>query len=856
MATLLTEETINQGALKQINVDALPLIIQNLQQEYQFPIKSFIRETFSNGIDSIRERDVAKKILIDKEPVDKYYINDVKSITKDSVFDSSYYNTEYLSNKQSVDIYYYDQENALTDQIQVIDEGVGLGGNRLKGFFELGYSSKRLNKFTLGKYGTGAKAGLSTGMDYFVMTTRYNGKETSFMIYTHHYSCIVPKEESTYTEVWDVKRELNGEIVDSKEQIYWRDTKEKNGVTITLDIKKHNKNKFITAVNDQLMYFQDKVNFYVKYTWEDEATLQDFKSSILFETDNCVIPSSGNYSQPHLVVNGVNYGKIYWEELDMESKYGNIGVKVDGSEIATNQSRESVKWNDITKQAILNKIIAVTQDVTEHIAKKLEIDNTFEWILEANKVVDDYTIGDPILKAVSGFIDRTSIQLKRPCPLLESDLPVELKGMKIPTILSPNSNLFDLLFSTFNAWVITPSISYNNEFKIDRQKLDSFHKIGSTFVLIGEDDDTLTARLANYIKITYKVSSFIYIRPLHLPIGETDEKDTKQFDFKRWFSLSLLKDTIHYIKDIIVSEDFEKSYSTFTSSQEIAANSEIKTISEKERRKLEQKVFYRTPGIGETRDQYEVCWHNSEATIKQIQETESIIYGYSEDRDILSMLAYLFKNINDYSGAFKYTEYPVVMVSRETAKHFKNHIYIQEYLMIHTDTGFKLGEIFKHYNTALAIKKIFSSLTDSYSLLETHYPAFPDLDKSKILDIVAILKTSTPSMGKVMEKQETKDALLDYLTKAQELHKVVAEGNEEDIKAKSKELFNSDTVLTVEAIDLERVAEAQKIFDEFVIVHDVLYAMGSYYRSVTHVPSVYEKMVTLRKTLKENQLNN
>ena len=140
---------------------------------------------------------------------------------------------------------------------------MGLGGTRLEGFFNLGYSTKRLNSNELGGFGLGAKSPLSTGMDSFRIISRYNGKEFCFDIYSHKVDCVYSKwnEDGSQNKVHEfetifIGEEPTGEVDENCEQImrripykaYYKDTNEKNSLTVIIDVKKHNRNQYFEAV--------------------------------------------------------------------------------------------------------------------------------------------------------------------------------------------------------------------------------------------------------------------------------------------------------------------------------------------------------------------------------------------------------------------------------------------------------------------------------------------------------------------------------------------------------------------------------------------------------------------------------
>ena len=271
---LLDEGVIHgSGMVKELEGSAALLILQSLQQDpYQYPEKSFIRETVSNCTDSIEEKKVAISILTGESKVEDHYATIESDITNDSKFDPEYYNLEFLDTQNRIDITYVKRYSSNRDQIIIEDTGVGLGGHRLRGFFKPGFSTKRLSIKALGKFGLGSKSGLSTGVEYYTMVSWYNGKEYKFNIYMDRFYSTVSRfneetGEENQCEVWKAKRFAeDGSIEEFDNLIYYNKTNRKNGVSIILDVKNpiRNKQKYIDAVKSQLNYF-DNVRLFEQY---------------------------------------------------------------------------------------------------------------------------------------------------------------------------------------------------------------------------------------------------------------------------------------------------------------------------------------------------------------------------------------------------------------------------------------------------------------------------------------------------------------------------------------------------------------------------------------------------------------
>ena len=236
-----TEQTraMGGGQVKTIDKGAMDMILDNLQKsQYAFPVKSTVREITCNSIDSISERIVAQKILTGVAKVEDYFVQLEGDVYKDSKFNPDYYDLQWLSQDSTVSIQYIVGANMAKDKIVISDFGVGLGDARLVGYFSLGYSSKRLSKLPVGKYGIGGKAPLSTGVDCYTMESNYNGKKFRFNIYSSTFDSIIPAmnlELGTTNEF----------IMFDDYKVYWEPTTELNGVTISIETKKHHKQLLI-----------------------------------------------------------------------------------------------------------------------------------------------------------------------------------------------------------------------------------------------------------------------------------------------------------------------------------------------------------------------------------------------------------------------------------------------------------------------------------------------------------------------------------------------------------------------------------------------------------------------------------
>lgn len=404
----------HSGVDKEVDSGAIAMMMDNVQiSQYSYPVKSTIRELYSNGVDSINEKLVAISILKGESKVeDHYYVPGTNpeldeaiklnpGVYKDSKFDPLYYDLNHLSPINDVEIKYYDRGNTSRDLLVIKDHGVGLGDYRLHGYLKLGYSTKRLAVKPLGKYGIGAKSPLSMGVPYFKVTSVHNGRKFEFLVYSTHYESIVPKYNlasvglSIDPEDWvehdyihfykDDGSPVLDKATGEPKEFYYTRTEEKNYLEIEVECKKHYKAEVENAVTSQLLYFRD-----VKFTVFDSSGRAEHKqvsAPILYEDDHLIISDNNQFSKPHIVINRVSYGYIDFEELELEATIGNVGIKVGSNEVDILPNRERLKWSDFTRKTVVDRFRKAGDAAAQVLANSLKQTDFKEWFEAANAII-------------------------------------------------------------------------------------------------------------------------------------------------------------------------------------------------------------------------------------------------------------------------------------------------------------------------------------------------------------------------------------------------------------------------------------------------------------------------------------
>jgi hypothetical protein len=366
-------QQVNNGFAKQIDEGAARMLLDNFQKDqYSYPEKSTIRELVSNGIDAIRERDIAVSILRGQSKVEDHYVVKEGPEYKDSKFDHSYYDLTWLAEDPYVYITYKEGSQLEKDKLIIRDNGVGLGGKRLMGYFSLAYSTKRLSTFGLGKFGMGAKAALSTGVPYYVVKNRYNGVETWWNVYSYQVEPSIPKFDMA------TGKENLMMILDNGMSIYYKETHEPNGLEVSIDVKKHHKQKYIDAIQSQLLYF-DHISFFVE-SYDGKREEIEINAPIIYENDIMILSDNNFFTKPHILVNRVNYGLIDFQELELEEKIGNISIKLKPEEVSVSPNRERVIWDDMTAGAIKKRFKEVQESAERLLQGELEQSDFLKWL--------------------------------------------------------------------------------------------------------------------------------------------------------------------------------------------------------------------------------------------------------------------------------------------------------------------------------------------------------------------------------------------------------------------------------------------------------------------------------------------
>jgi hypothetical protein len=823
----MAELTISQdeviGIKKEIEEGSLELIFNALQSDiYSQPMRSFIRETISNALDSIIEKNVFRKIN-DGEPVEKYFLQRQDgALLKDSAYDPLYYSIQNLSEDDKVSVVY--EESQPRDKITITDHGVGLGGKRLKGFFKLGYSSKRNFLTARGLYGLGSKSALSTGVDYFTMTTVYNGYKTSFMIYNRDYDPITPESPDGIMETWKVTM-ANDEVVDKN--IYWGKTSEENSCEISVEVKKHNKKTYIKAVKEQFQYFNGAVKLHVKNI-ESSDDFDNLNERPEYESEHLLIPKYSTYSSPHILVDGISYGLVNWSELELEVRRGKIALKVSANDVDITQNRETLKWTDKTKSTILNAIRIAEDEAGEYVRQNIAIDDE-ENVFALNDAYNNSSSRGGSYTVTSTFSTFLAMHNIRP------KYKFTLEGYKKPVTAVLGENLFEFLFYSFDFKTVYTTVE-SGKLKLKTETIKSFHELSSRKLVYAKEGN-LGVKLASHLLEEFNATSFVYARKNHTRIKDTLSlsKMGEEYPTKTVEKCALA--LIEKYNDLFV-DTYEWTY--IEPEPEIEDDNEVivkdNKVNQAKLRKANKEVLWYEYEYNTDVDDYNsFIRHKVVRKVDQLdklfQHTNLIVVPskYTKLGKMMVLTDHLFKGPQSFDAVF---------VSEDNAQVFMKMgaTHIQNYFRnVDPNTGeIMIGDKLVDLNTAWQFKKLKDKYLDFANCSEI-ICKLSAIDKEKY---DTFRYHNARSIKDVMMNATSQDTsllteILSYLDSLAEFQTVVGSKDKDAIAVKALEVFDTDKIHNIYAYDKDYIDSVEEELDRLNPIAPIINSISSYSEGCT-----------------------
>ena len=858
------------GIAKKINKGAEKMVFDILQStQYSMPIQSTVRELVTNACDSQREKEVALEILNGKKKVEDYYIERHGAQYEDSNFNKDYYNIGYLStDKNHIELWYEENEGVgYCDIFSVTDYGVGIGGRRLEGILELGYSTKRNTSENFGAFGLGAKAALSTGVDFYTIETVYNGMRFKCNCYNYKTDFIIPAFNITTGKQNPFITFSDGTKV-YYEQL-GADTST-NQTTISFGVKRHNRRKFEEAVEEQLLYF-DNVKFMIRNNEDVDYPDREvkFKAEVLHNSKNVIVSDSYYFNKPHIVlvkdenaVTGINYGHIDFRELEMEQMYGSVAFKCPARQVITNDdgtetvlqegvdvtpSREKVIWNESTKKYIKSVIMAAAQEASDIIQEELKETDFLKWVDACRSIITGNSSENRILNKLSRIINTDDIKPKYgPDPRIK---------------YGPATQIFE-------GFTIQKPYIADNTGKVSREEIkdwngfdakhfykrdDSFSKYKDIYLMQLDQEDTWTK---NHVT-TYTIQDLdsLFDSKIAAAGGDAKIKLVKRkarIKAKRAAILKLLESSEWYksYDEVEVPEEWLKGRKEEEAMEEEKAK--FTNLSAAERREIEKRMVAYTLRYDDKKDDHFTMDKIEPKTVDIMNSTYRTYYCTKEDEGKMKQAALLLKEIQpshkevypdshvsswdkEYKwpvfwfdnppvrymkwGGDKYEDWAVpkqgwshpqfIRVSQNKVKFIKQNPNVKHiddfFLQTNDNNDYIMDETLVNYYTAHKLKKI-----NQFKFMQGLGCIHDQLQKDycELQD----MRNDFYSEFDYRRVRDVAPAITDHMDKLYEFQKLCNDCNDAElIQEKSKELFVLSDINNAKAANLDILAKYDNI---------------------------------------------
>lgn len=830
-----------KGFAKKIDSGAKRMVFDILQAtQYQKPEESTVRELASNAVDSQREKNIAIDILRDKASPSKYFIERDGEKYKDSNWDPTYYDLNHLDMENNhVEIQYTENEGVgFCDTLTIKDFGVGIGDSRIEGVISLGYSTKRNNKAVLGAWGLGAKVALSMRSDYYKIETVHNGRKFIFNCYAYKTDFAIGK--------FNLNTGENNEYITLSDgtEVYYENTDEKNYTKVTVFCKRHHRSNIKNAVRSQLLYFNN-VTFDYRYENEEASESVDFLADVIYNSDNIIISNNHQFSKPHVVIvkgddsfdtTGVCYGYIDFTQLEMENLKGNIGIKcpirstvrdeITGEEtvlidgVSVTPSRESVIWDDHTREFLLKKLQDVVNEASILVAKELVEDDFIEWLEKCRTVISN--------------VDRSSV-IGRMSMLIDKS---KLKPAFQPEPLLKYTNVNELFWS-YNIRRVSSHFDRSKKKTIvTRDDVEFWHDLNTERLFYKKGptskykDEYIIQTMGQFTMIEMgEIPKEFNVKDLSDDANDSDIAKMKKHYVKRRDLVYeyLVKSKLYKDYDTLeVPEDWQKKIDD--RDEEEGKLAEHEELTPAELRKLENKIPVKYivrywKNTQWSKDDYDSRFHHWKMTdikIPELQQSEDIIYyGHNADDKKLCFAAhFVVRGKNQYEfenwDTFKpntgsENPYKFLKISNINKKYLNEFLHIDRFFKIMINDTITMDNKLVNWHTARLISDQLKNLR-----MFRNFEAFNSDLSEKYEKLVKFYDQHQHAFGWYSySTTEMKDEIMEYFDKVLNFQLFVKDNpnDPEAIAERSMQLFSIDDAKNAIAVDIEMYDILQELLE-------------------------------------------
>lgn len=590
-----------------ITSESMQMIFHALINMYSDPVGSIVREITSNCLDAHTEREAKKAGTM---PLSKG--EDIR----------------YFSDNKKVQIEYIKSNRILGIGEAIIfrDFGVGLSEERVEAVYTVfGESTKRIDNQQIGGFGLGCKSPF-TFTDTFYITTSYNGRLYYYML-----------SKTNDGLSMDLMHETES------------DTKNYSEVIIPIAFR-HERQKFIEAVQEQLIYIQN-----IEYIGLDLVI-----PKIVYEDEHVVVTNDKSYRSLSLLIGPIRYpldytnsdfGGIFNDYISLDHT---IAFKIPIGALELVPSRESIIYSPVTIKVIKEKIKLISELYAVSFAKeadkvaKGDLYQQMKWVRGFQDSHEYLFEGESLVfYCLSKIISKLKIEgvISKICSYTWKELEEAFEGLNIQKIdrtYKRRSRLFDistgkmLLYELFLDRASSSKKFYQTKrdllsSAINREIINSNNNLQQFFIFkVGKDTTGLT------------------------------EIET-----------ALYKTILDHVDEL-----FSDNYDTYVPSK--------KVVIKEERLSIKELVYSEVAGMNERNCRFQMHSVYPDELEKAVINSRTIIYGFQEDDELLKQIGYLLLMNSNYRLQTTWYEdrlikqYVFLKIAKDSEDYFTDGIYIKE----------------------------------------------------------------------------------------------------------------------------------------------------------------------------------
>ena len=434
----------------------------------------------------------------------------------------------------------------------------------------------------------------------------------------------------------------------------------------------------------------------------------------------------------------VSYGLIDFQELELDQRHGNIGIKVSMEEVDVSPSRESVIYSQKTMEAVTSKYNRIAETVTKTINESITTDDYIGWIVNCSNILynNSYQNEDKVLNRLANLIDKFQLKLNFTTP----------DNKKIAF----DSNIKPLLGKYLVAESVRSERSYRTDkVSVKRDRLEISTGMSAPLYL---HFDSAKPRVTSYLANIKHPNGFVIIKP-NFPFDELDELANlyihNQIEFNELLNegmllidkkameagkkalsdlntitsgesdkilevmpffreslekLKLIKESKKwaYYDESIVPVDFKEDLTPEAVDKLVEKEAKADYREMVKARKASGKFIVTTPAY---RPGNKTVFEKREVNTNNL--TGKVIYGLDEDKADLILLAQTLKSLrHHYEDVYMYdNDYKVVKVSKANEDYVTDKTHVKDFLLQVENGVLKSEDMFKELYTCNYVVK-------------------------------------------------------------------------------------------------------------------------------------------------------